>query len=62
MNQLLIGKGIQPVHLLGPFGNRHGLVDEQGLLLLDLDDLRALLTFAADNPGYTRNHSGAENG
>lgn len=25
------------------------LADEQGLLLLDLDDLRALLTFAADN-------------
>jgi DNA helicase HerA-like ATPase len=26
MNQILIGKGKQPVHLLGPFGNRHGLV------------------------------------
>jgi len=25
------------------------LADDQGLLLLDLDDLRALLTFAADN-------------
>lgn len=26
MNQILIGKGKQAVHLLGPFGNRHGLI------------------------------------
>ncbi|KFL36343.1 helicase HerA-like domain-containing protein [Arenimonas donghaensis] len=26
MNDLLIGKGDQPVHLLGKYGNRHGLV------------------------------------
>lgn len=26
MDQILIGKGKHPVHLLGPFGNRHGLV------------------------------------
>src|SRR5690606_22139604 len=26
MNQILIGKGEQPVHLLAKYGNRHGLV------------------------------------
>lgn len=26
MDQILIGKGKHPVHLLGPFGNRHGLI------------------------------------
>lgn len=26
MNQILIGKGEQPVHLLGRYGNRHGLI------------------------------------
>lgn len=26
MNQILIGKGDQPVHLLGRYGNRHGLI------------------------------------
>ncbi|NCC77516.1 MAG: DUF853 family protein, partial [Clostridia bacterium] len=26
MNQILIGKGEHPVHLLGKYGNRHGLI------------------------------------
>ena len=26
MNQILIGKGGQPVHLLSKYGNRHGLI------------------------------------
>lgn len=26
MHQILIGKGEQPVHLLGQYGNRHGLI------------------------------------
>jgi DNA helicase HerA-like ATPase len=26
MNQILIGKGEQPVHLLSKYGNRHGLI------------------------------------
>ena len=26
MNEILIGKGEQPVHLLAKYGNRHGLV------------------------------------
>ncbi|WP_375171558.1 helicase HerA-like domain-containing protein [Marinobacter sp.] len=26
MHKILVGKGDQPVHLLGPFGNRHGLI------------------------------------
>ena len=26
MNEILIGRGEQPVHLLGKYGNRHGLI------------------------------------
>ena len=26
MSQILIGKGVQPVHLLSKYGNRHGLI------------------------------------